>query len=255
MSITLAIDSELFTCDTLSTQPFGYEETETRAGLAARKWIVNGLATPDQWQDLLDVFQTWRSQRLADPDSIASNSIGTTVNLSGTAYTVTGGTQTWTEVPCWFTSAPTGNYLGAYVQITCELVDAAQALAVANAQTLKATQRPYYGTWTLGSTTLNLLQPPETFQDNPAVELTAGGVHYLTGTLTATAVVNLQGHTDATGWAGVLAWYESTIPTRPGAGAWYPLVPPRTSAQPIYALVSGLRTDIYTVEVSLAKIK
>ena len=236
-----------FTTAKLLAQPFGYEEATTRDGLTARRWTVSGLLTPTEWQSLLSVYNTWRDARIQDADSVAANSVGTTVSLTASANGIS-----WSGVGCWFTSAPSGDQAGRYIQASVELVDAAQALQVALRQREKARSaedRPALGTFTLGSCTLTLLRPPVTYQDVPQLQLTAAGTSYLTGPLTATKVYALEGETNASGWSALQSWFESTIGTTPAAGAYFPLSAPTATAA--NDVVNGLKVITYTVTLSV----
>jgi hypothetical protein len=236
-----------FTTAKLLAQPFGYEEATTRDGLTARRWTVSGLLTATEWQSLLSVYNTWRDARIQDADSVAANSVGTTVSLTASANGIS-----WSGVGCWFTSAPSGDQAGRYIQASVELVDAAQALQVALRQREKAKSaedRPALGTFTLGSCTLTLLRPPVTYQDVPQLQLTAAGTSYLTGPLTATKVYALEGETNASGWSALQSWFESTIGTTPAAGAYFPLSAPTATAA--NDVVNGLKVITYTVTLSV----
>lgn len=237
----------VFTCSLLTAQPLGYEG-DARKGLTARTWNVSGLLTTVQWQSLLSVYDNWRNARIQDADTLTSNSVGTTVSFSGSANGIT-----WSGVGCWFAEAPSGEQVGAYIQASVKLVHAAEALAVLRKEEVLSTARYTFGTYTLGSTTLQLLKPPETYQDTPTLALTASGATYITGPLSATRVRNLEGTTNAAGWAAIQSWYETTIAAAPVAGAWFPLNAPSATAEA--QIVAGVRADLYTVSVSLGQAK
>jgi hypothetical protein len=231
----------------LAAQPFGYDETNTRQGLTARKWQVSGLLTKAQWQSLVSVYEAWRDARIDDPDSVVAQDVGTTINLTAN----TNG-QSWTSVPCWFSTAPSADQVGPYLQASCELVDANQALAVAlRSQELGNEDRPALGTFTLGGVVLTLLDPPETYQDTPQMALTATGRSYITGPLTATKVYQVRGTTNATGWAGIQTWFEAAVQARPGAGQLFPISAPSASAA--NRIEGGLKVIEYTVTCSVAE--
>lgn len=255
MTVTLSYKGNTAELATLTAQHFGYEVLDAPAGLAARRWRVAGLVTPDVWQDVIDVYAAWRNDRMNDPDSKASGSIGTTVSLNATGYTVTGGEQTWAGIACWLLDAPTGESLGAYVAVSFQVVDAAQWLAAANKQVSKSLDRAYFGTWVLGACTLNLLQPAYTYQDVPNLQLTAGGVSFISGTRAFTRVAQLVGHTDAQGYSDARAWFETTVTASPAVDSWYPISPLVPEAEAIHDIINGVRVDIYTLSVTLAQIR
>jgi hypothetical protein len=243
----MSVSIGAFTTSKLLAQPYGYQETGTSDGLTARSWRVSGLLTSTEWQSLISVYNTWRDARIQDADSVAANSIGTTVSLTASANGLT-----WSGISCWFTSAPSGEQAGRYIQASVELVDAAQALQVALRQKEKsksAEDRPAIGTFTLGGCTLTLLRPPVTYQDVPQMQLTAAGTSYITGPLTATKVYALEGETNAAGWTALQTWFESTVGTTPAAGAYFPLgAPTATAANDV---VNGLKVITYTVSLSV----
>jgi hypothetical protein len=247
--MTLTIGSLTFTA--LTAQPYGYDENDTRAGLTARKWKVDGLCTPSEWQSLLSVYDTWRNTRITDADTKTSGVIGTTVALSATANGIT-----FTSVPCWFISAPSGEQLGAYVQASCELVDANQGLQVLLRAEEKSTEPPLlFGTFAVGSATITLTQPPATFQDLPPLAMTAGGTHYITGAPAITTLYQIEGYCDSTNWAALQTWISTTASsaTRPATGSLYPLSIPTPSAE--NAIENGVKVIRYKVSMQIAEVK
>ena len=235
-----------FTIDRhLTAQPFGYDEVNTRQGLTARKWLVSGLLTPAQWRDLVTVYEDWRDDRIEDPDSVVAEDVGTTIAFSA----ATNG-QSWSSVACWFSAAPSGQQVGAYLQVSVELVDANQALAVAlKSQELGNEDRPSLGTFSLGGVTLTLLEPPETYQDVPQMALTATGKSYISGPLAATKVYAVRGTTNASGWTDIQEWFEDAVGVRPDPGDYFPIGAP--SATAANRIDGGLKIVEYTVSVSV----
>lgn len=250
----MSVSIGAFSTTKLIAQPFGYDQTSTQDGLTARKWTVSGLLTASEWQSLLSVYNTWRDARLTDADTLSSGTVGTTVSLTASANGIT-----WSGIACWFTSAPSGDQAGPYIQATCELVDAAQALAVLlrqeekNRQRSEALAKPNLGTVTLGSATLTLLVPMETYQDTPQLQLTASGTHVISGPLAATRVRRINGTTDSTGWANVRSWYESSVASVPTTGTWYPISAPSAEAEVIIS--GGAKSTRYTITVDAAEVK
>lgn len=121
--MTVTIGS--FTCNLLTVQPFGYEG-EARTGLTARTFQISGLLTAAQWQDLLSEYDAWRDTRINDQDTLLSESVGTTINLT----TTPANGISVTSLPCWFVEPPSGDQTGTYVSANVLLVDAAEALEV-----------------------------------------------------------------------------------------------------------------------------
>lgn len=248
MSITLGD----FSFNTLTAQPFGYAETDTQAGLTARRWRIAGLCTPAEWQDLLDVYDAWQSDRKEDEDSLKSGVIGTTVPLTANANGIT-----WTSVACWFLSAPSGEQAGPYISVDAEVVDAIQALEVLLYQEEKNKQRseallPDLGTVTVGTTVLTLLKPMETYDNNPQVALTAAGSHYISGPLTASRIRDIEGTCTTAGWEDLLTWFEAIVQTTPVVGTWFPASAPTATAEAVIDL--GVKTTRYTVSLRLIQL-
>lgn len=247
--MTITIGTSTFS--NLTAQPFGYEETEVSLGRTARKWELSGLLLPSEWLDLLGVYDEWRDLRIEDEDSKTSGVVGTTIDFSGTGP----GGQSWTNVACWFLSAPSAEQSGAYLSAKVVIVDASQALEVllkTEEETEEDQGLPDLGTFTVGSTVLTLLKPPETYGQPPQLELTPGGVHYITGPKVAVEVRSIEGTTDASGWNGVLSWYESEVGSTPSSGNWFPISAPTASAEK--KVIDGVSTVVYTVSIELARV-
>jgi hypothetical protein len=249
MTITIGT----FSTSYMTAQPFAYEG-EARTGLTARTFRVSGMLTPAQWQALVTEYNTWRDTRITDADTLQSGTVGTTVSLTVTSangLSVSG-------LACWFAEAPSGEQLGTYVNASALLVDANQALAVLLRGQEKSRQgsealRPSFGTLTLGSCTITLTKPPETYQDLPGVALGAGGTSYITGPLSATKVKNVEGTTTSAGWTALQTWFDTTVAASPTVGQWFPISAPTASAEVIIS--GGAKTTQYTVSLSLAQIQ
>jgi hypothetical protein len=236
---------------TLTAQPFGYEETNTRAGLSARRWLISGLLTPSEWLDLVDEYDEWRDTRISDEPTETSRVVGTTVNFTGKGP----GNQVWESVPCWFTVAPSAEQVGAYLSVSVEIVDADQALEVLLAEQQTAQEEedaPDLGTITIGSTIVTLTKPIDAYAAGPAVELTATGVNYITGPLVVQKVQDIEGTTDAEGWDDIRDWYETQVVTVPLSGSWFPIAPPSAAAE--NKVIDGVVTVQYTVSLQLQQV-
>ena len=233
---------------TLTAQPFGYEETNTRAGQTARKWLLTGLLTPSEWLDLLDEYDGWRDTRIEDEPTETSNVVGTTVAFSGDGP----GSQTWTSVACWFITAPQAEQSGAYLSASVELVDANEALEVllkTKEDEAADEDLPDLGTIVIGSTTLTLLKPVDAYATSPTMELTATGTHYIQGALVPYNIKDVEGTTNSSGWTAIRAWYETQIEAVPIAGSYFPITAPTASAA--NKVIAGVATVQYTVSIQL----
>lgn len=233
---------------TLTAQPFGYDETDTRAGLTARRWAIQGLLKPSEWVTLVNTYTTWRNLRIQDDDTNLTGVVGSTVAFSGTGP----GGLTWTNVACWFSGAPAAEQTGAYLSVGVELVDANQALEVLLRQAEKSSEAedlPDFGTITIGSTVVKLTKPVDAYGEGPALELTATGVHYVTGPLVVYKIKDVEGTTDLTGWNNIRSWYESQIIAVPSTGSYFPITSPTATAE--RRVVNGAKTTVYTVSIQL----
>lgn len=244
--MTVSIGTASF--NRLVAQPFGYEETNVREGLTARKWLVTGLCTPSEWAELLDVYEAWSDLRILEDPPLRSGVVGSTVSLTASANGMT-----YTAVPCWFITAPSGDQVGAFVQASVELVDANQALAVLLIDNAKQEpDLPDLGTFTINGAVIKLTKPPQTFQDIPQMQLTAGGFSYLSGQLGATVVRDIEGTTNGDGWEAILDWYEAVTATTPAAGNYFPLSAPTASASNKVVVTNGVPEKVIEYSVSLS---
>lgn len=252
MTITIGA----FTCNTLTAQPFGYEG-EARTGLTSRSFQISGLLTPAQWQALVSEYNSWRNTRITDADTASSGTVGTTV-----ALTVAANGVSVSALACWFADPPSGEQAGAYISATVTLVDAAQALAVILREQEKSRQNseatlPSLGTvtFTRGSGTspiVTLTRPMLTRQDGPTVALTATGVSYVTGALTAHKVRDIEGYLSTGTFDDLLAWYDETIVAVPAATSWFPITAPSATAEVIIS--GGAKTTRYNVTLTALQI-
>lgn len=242
----MAVTIGTFTFPNLTAQPFGYDATDVISGQTARSWTLVGLLEPSEWVSLNSVYSTWRDTRILDEDSATSGVVGTTVSFSGT-----GAGQSWTNIPCWFLEAPSGDQAGRYINTSISIVDANQKLAVLLKQQQTQTEEslPDLGTITLGGAVITLLQPIDTYQDTPSLELSASGYHVIRGPLSVVKVKDIQGTTNLAGWEAVKTWYEETVTEVPLTGDFYPLGAPSASAA--NKVIGGVVTVEYTVSLQL----
>ena len=247
MSITIGAA----TFSRLTAQPYGYEETDTKSGQTARRWTVSGLMTPAEWLALVNVYDTWRNLKILEDPVTETGVVGATVALSGNGP----GNQTWTNIPCWITSAPQGEQSGAYISGTCTFVHAAEYLAVLLKEQTATEEEDTLdlGTYTINGVVLKLLKPPDSYLFAPTIEQTAGGDHYITGPLTSTEIKDIEGDTTSAGWTSIRAWYSAIVQSAPATNSYFPIQPPTASAS--NKIVDGVKTVVYTVSVVLAKVK
>jgi hypothetical protein len=245
----MAVTIGTLTVSHLRAQPLGYSETDTIKGLVARRWSVEGLVRPSEWLALLQIFESWRQARREDPDSLVALSTGSTVAFSGSAAG-----YSWSNVPCWFTAAPAGEAIGAYIGISVELVDAAQQLAAWVRQQeqqveIEEDSRPAYGTITLGQATLTLTEQPDGYAEGPALQRTASGKTWINGPLGVIKAKRITGYTTTSGWTALRQWYEGITSTAPIQGQYYPVQPPTMTKEIV--LVDGIKTTRCVVQLEL----
>ena len=251
MTLQLVYGATTLTLRYLQAQPIGYAEAETEQGLTARRFTVAGLCTPAQWVTCCSLFDAWQAAKILESPTIASRVVGATVALTCAAHG-----RSVTSLACWFTGAPAGETTGAWVKVSFTLIDAAQQLAVLLRQNEKGRLGgdaflPAYGTITLGSTTLALLDQPEAIEDGPSLEPTSTGGFVARGPLVASEVRNVRGVTDAAGWTAVKAWFAATIAARPGATDLWPVG--ELSLERDRIVSNGAVVDRYIVSVKLKR--
>ena len=225
MALQLSYGGSTLTLRYLQAQPIAYAESDTEQGLVARRFTVAGLCTPAQWVTCCSLFDAWQAAKILESPTLASRAVGATVALTCAAHG-----RSVSNLGCWFTGAPAGETVqgGAWVKLSFELIDAAQQLTVLLRQNEKARLggdafTPAYGSITLGSTTLALLEQPEAYEDGPTLEPTSTGGYVARGPLVTSEVRNVRGVTDAAGWTAVKAWFASTIASRPGTSDFWPV--------------------------------
>ena len=250
MSVTIGANTYTY----LDAQPAGYDEKDTEKGLTIRKWKLSGFLTEAEWTGLISAYETWRDLRFDDPDSVATNSVGTTILFSTTEPPAV------SSIACWFTKAPQATREGTLWNASAEVVDAAQALAVAikqkdkdKEQEVKDQDQVDLGTLNVGGVVLTLTAVPDTFQDPPKLNLTAQGTHYISGPIGATLVRDVAGYTDAAGWNTLRDWYAAQSLTTPARNDWYPVTPPTASAENI--IIAGLKVIRYNVKLTLVRVR
>ena len=237
----------------LTAQPFGFTDDDVSLGLSARKWSVSGLLNQTELGSFNGVYETWLGNRQGDGDSIATNSVGSTVALSFSANGLSA-----SGVACWFVSAPSYAQVGAYVELNVELVDATQALNVAKKRLEKSVAaddalKPDLGTITLGTTVVTLTESAETLDDLPTLERTAGGFPYIEGPLTSSAVLNITGTVaNEAAFNTLRNWVATTVQSTPSTGDWFPTSAPTASVET--TVVSGVVTEVWTVSLGVEQV-
>lgn len=236
--------------------PVSYESLDIRQGLVARAWQFDVMLTPAEGLALTQMFETWRAARITEPDAVEGDTVGTTVALTGAV-----GGHTWTNVGCWFLSAPSfgaGNTI--WRPASFQLVDAAQMLAALKRQEVledaaesAADDDINYGTETVGGVVLTLLAPADGYADGPTATATATGTDLIEGPLYAWPVKRIRGWTDAAGWTTIYNWYPTAIATGPVSGTWFPISTPSLDRDK--KTIASVETDRYIVSIDLRRIR
>jgi hypothetical protein len=227
----------------------GHQEANVEQGMTARSWTVTALLRGADVSSLSTIYTTWRTTRITEGLAEDTEVVGTTVPLSGTWRGLT-----WTNVGCWFTSAPVFEAVGPWTRASFGLVDAAQQLAVILRQkALDEEPEISYGTETIGTTVLTLLQPADGFADGPTATATATGTDLIEGALYAWQVKDIKGWTNSAGWTAIRAWYETAIAAVPASGVWFPVTPP--SLEMDIERIAGVDTVRYIVSITLRRIR
>jgi hypothetical protein len=248
----MAITVGTLAISALQQIPFAHSG-DAVSGRTVRRWPVQAILTPADWLTLDETYTTWRALRLAEPDTMISLAVGSTVACSGTLYGMS-----WTNVGAWFSEPPVPTGIGAMVGVSFELVDATQQLAIMLKElevgTLIDDVEQSAGTYPLGTITLNLTAQPEGHEDGPTLELTGTGTHVIRGPLLATKVRRIEGWTQTAGAdATIRTWYETTITTLPAVGSWFPVSPPVIDRVPV--IVAGARVTRYLVSIELRQVR
>lgn len=242
--MTVTIGS--FSTNRLTAQPFGYEG-EARTGLTARTFRISGLLTPSEWQTLVSEYNSWRSSRILDQDTLLSGVVGTTISVTIT----TTNNLSVSGLACWFADAPAGEQAGKYVSATVTLVDAAQALEVLLREKEKSRQNseanlPNLGTVSLGGVTITLTKPAQTLSDLPNVSFTAGGKSYITGPIAVHEAQQIEGYISNGSYSSLVTWAKSAIASGTSP---FPTSAPSATAESI--IVNGVKSTRYNVQLTV----
>jgi len=266
---TITIGS--FGTNSLTAQPYGYEG-DARQGLTAYKIRMSGLLTPAEWVSLLSVYNSWRDQRILDPDTLVSENINGTYGQPGIGHTVNveingANTLSVSNFEAWFADPPVGEQVGAYINATVTLVNAYEALQVLLRTKQKSREEseamlypPEFGVFGQADSNsgslfeVALTKESKTRQDGPNVTFTAGGKSFITGPLVAHKVQDIEGFTTHAGFIAILNWYDTAIASagRGGSGGYFPLTAPVATAEVI--IQDGLKKTRYKVNFKVAEL-
>ena len=105
-----------------------------------------------------------------------------------------------------------------------------------------------YGTYNLAGVTVDLTKYPYPFDHQANLEYTAGGYHYVSGSLRTAAVHELEGYVNPSDAPTIQTWYENTIAATPSVGTMYP-----TSAPTFEGEYVGVNVK-YKLSISLMEV-
>lgn len=218
--ITLEYDAIAYTFPNLVDHPVGWEENETRRGRAARQWSLTGIVSREDAKTISDLFNSWTAARLPEGDPKETGEIGTTVDLTGDSP----GFSWSTAVKCWITTAPSIQMAGCLCRVSMVLVDAEEALAILLAEKEDENTKEEeleLGTLTFGSAIVNLKAYPYGYADLPVPALNPSGKHIITGSLSLTNILKVQGWVDAANLVLLKEWAEDTASATPSTNDYF----------------------------------
>ena len=219
--ITISYSGTTYTFPNLTEHPYGYDEVDVRRGRAARRWALSGVVSREDGATIAGIYEAWNAVKFLEDDPVRTGVVGATVGLTGAAP----GFAWASAVPCWFTSAPSFPMAGMFCRVSATLVDAAASLAIQLRQGEEEAEQAAQlslGTLTFGGATVNLTARPDGFTDLPALALTPGGRHVITGPLAPTETRRVQGWVTAANLALLETWLKTTTSASPSTGGWFP---------------------------------
>jgi hypothetical protein len=248
----MAVTIGTLTIDKLQARSVAYDELDTRQGLAVRAWDIEGLLGPVDAAAISNAFEDWTATRDGEPDSLLAGSVGTTVLFTGSD-----GVRTWTDVPCWWDTAPAIERRGTRLRVSFRLIDAAASLAALLLSEERNRERgdalaPTFSSITVGGVALTIISEPEGRADGPSVTTAATGTDLIEGPLRAVRIRNIVGYgpnPGRTDFDTLLDWYDDIVTTRPTAGSWYPTSQP--TAEPQGLVIAGAKTTRWVISLQL----
>jgi hypothetical protein len=252
--MTVTLDS--LTIAGLQAKPVVYDDVNVRQGLAVRGWDFEGILKSSDAAAVSNAFETWLTTRTTETDSLLANAVGTTV-----AFTGYDGTRTWSAVACWWDGVPKIERTGGKWRVSFRLIDAAGSLAATLAGNRLSRERdealsPTFSSITVGGVALTIVEEPEGRGEGPTVSTAATGTDLIEGPLRRVRIRNIKGYgpnSGRTDYDTLLAWYDSTVGTRPTSGTWYPISPP--SAEPQVIVTGSGKTTRYLISMQLRYIE
>jgi hypothetical protein len=223
--LTLSYGGASFTYPNLSQHPLAFDAVDVRRGRAPESLQPSGLLLKPQADSLTDMFRAWKAVKLAEEAPERTGTVGAVVLVTarGPGYS---GASAWTNRAAWFDSYEKPVQVGPYTRVGITLVDANQALAVALRELEEGEEQEEalgLGTLTFGGAVVNLTARAENIEGLGGLELSAAGVHVITGNLATVDTREVRGWVTAANLPTLETWVKTTRATpSPANNTWFP---------------------------------
>ena len=254
--LTLSYGGASFTYPNLSQHPLAFDAVDVRRGRAPESLQPSGLLLKPQADSLTDMFRAWKAVKLAEEAPERTGTVGAVVLVTarGPGYS---GASAWTNRAAWFDSYEKPVQVGPYTRVGITLVDANQALAVALRELEEGEEQEEalgLGTLTFGGAVVNLTARAENIEGLGGLELSAAGVHVITGNLATVDTREVRGWVTAANLPTLETWVKTTRATpSPVNNTWFP----SAWTQPVARLKrnAGAVSTVYDVSFTATKIR
>lgn len=229
----------------LKELPFGFDGSNVKRGRSVEKLTLTGLLMREDAETLIDLYRSWRDDKIEEEDPQQTGVVGVCVLI-----TATGLGFNWTSKECWFSKAPELKAAGIYANVSIELVDAEQALQVLMEDKEDSDEDGIeYGVITLGGAVINLTAYPNSYNDLPTLARNPAGAHIISGSLSLVEIKEVEGWVTDAHLTLLTSWLNTTVATTPSPGTWFPVnwTKPKAEIRKV-----GLT---YNVQLQLTKIK
>lgn len=252
MAITITYDNLSFTYPNLSLVPelpFGFDGSNIRRGRTAEILKITGILRKDDAESLIDIYRSWRNDKLLEEDPQKTGEVGVAILVSGEDVGFN-----WTSKLCWFNKSPDIAYAGIYTKVTIEVVDAEQALEVLlEEEQDKEEDGIDLGTITINGAVITLLSRPYNYTGLPQVSRNPAGAHIISGQLTLEEIEDIEGWVTDSDLSLLESWLNTTTAMTPSNNDWFPTEWQKPTAK--NRLVNGNQTLTYDVKLQRVKIK
>ena len=254
--LTLSYGGASFTFPNLDQHPLAFDAVDVRRGRAPESLQPSGLLLKPQADSLLNLFRSWRTAKLAEEAPERTGTVGAVVlvTASGPGYS---GASAWSNRAAWIDSIEKPSQVGPFTRVGLTLVDANQALAVALRELEEGEEEQEalnLGTVTFGGATINLTARAENIEGLPQLELSAAGVHVITGNLATVDTREVRGWVTSATLPTLESWVKTTAATpSPVNNTWFP----SGWSPPVARLKrnAGVVTTVFDVSFTATKIR